>query len=74
MQAISEIIELNGPILHYTLPKGFDAKRVQLIILPADLPTEPIPKKSRIQSLRGSIKGAVADSLNEHLHTIRNEW
>jgi hypothetical protein len=36
--------------------------------------TEPIKKPNRIQSLRGSIKGPAADSLNEHLKTIRSEW
>lgn len=70
MQAISEIIELSGPTLHYTLPEGFEARRVQLIILPADTDTRP----NRIRSLRGSIKGKAADSLKEHLKTIRNEW
>ncbi|MCY7360322.1 MAG: hypothetical protein LH609_23275 [Rudanella sp.] len=34
-----------------------------------------LPKKpNRIQSLRGSIKGPAADSLNEHLKIIRSEW
>jgi len=36
--------------------------------------TEPIKKPNRIQSLRGTIKGPAADSLNEHLKTIRSEW
>lgn len=74
MQAISEIIDLDGPELHYTLPKGFEAKRVQLIILPADGPEYEAPKKNRIQSLRGSVKGAAAASLTAHLQTVRNEW
>ncbi|MEZ0608831.1 hypothetical protein ACAW74_09970 [Fibrella sp. WM1] len=74
MQAISEIIDLDGPELHYTLPEGFEARRVQLIILPADRLENESPKKNRIQSLRGSLKGAAANSLNAHLQTVRNEW
>jgi hypothetical protein len=74
MQAISEIVEITGPTLHYTLPEGFEARRVQLIILPADLPAQPLPKPNRIRSLRGSIKGSAADSLNDHLSSVRNEW
>lgn len=35
---------------------------------------EPKKKPNRIQSLRGSIKGPAANSLNEHLKTIRSEW
>ncbi|CCH02492.1 hypothetical protein FAES_4493 [Fibrella aestuarina BUZ 2] len=73
MQAISEIIDLDGPELHYTLPEGFEAKRIQLIILPADGPENP-PKKNRIQSLRGSVTGAAATSLAAHLQAVRNEW
>ncbi len=75
MQAISEIIELSGPTLHYTLPEGFEARRVQLIILPVDeLPADTTARPNRIRSLRGSIKGKAADGLEEHLKTIRNEW
>ncbi|KAB7727039.1 hypothetical protein F5984_22650 [Rudanella paleaurantiibacter] len=74
MQAISEIIELDGPTLHYTLPDGFEARRVQLIILPADEPERPAARPNRIRSLRGSINGVAADSLEAHLKAIRNEW
>ncbi|TAE33947.1 MAG: hypothetical protein EAZ91_01135 [Cytophagales bacterium] len=74
MQAISEIIELSGPTLHYTLPEGFEARRVQLIILPADAAPQSNVRPNRIRSLRGSIKGKAADSLEEHLKAVRNEW
>lgn len=74
MQAISEIIELNGPTIQYTLPKGFEARRVQIIILPAEDADVPAKKPNRIRSLRGSIKGPAADHLNEHLKTVRGEW
>ncbi len=74
MNAISDFIEVNDHVIHYKLPQGFDAKRVQLIILPAE--NEPIlsTKANRLKSLRGSITGIDAKKFNNHIETIRKEW
>lgn len=58
---------------HFTraLPEGFAAKRVQLILLAADPPGDPASPPNRLSTLRGSISGEAAASLDEHVRRVR---
>ncbi|WP_428654319.1 hypothetical protein [Runella sp.] len=74
MNAISDFVVVKDRIVSYQLPLDFDAKRVQIIILPADT-EQLIPiKKNRIHSLKKSISGKEAQRLEAHIKEIREEW
>ena len=55
MNAISDFIEVKEHKITYSLPPDFDAKRVQIIILPIDEENDTPSKKNRIRGLRKSI-------------------
>jgi hypothetical protein len=74
MNAISDFVEVNDHLIQYRLPQGFEAKRVQLIILPAENEVKTIIKTNRLKTLRGSIVGVAAEHLNNHVEAIRKEW
>jgi hypothetical protein len=74
MNAISDFVEVNNHLIQYRLPQGFDAKRVQLIILPAENEPKTSTKVNRLKSLRGTITGTEAKNFSNHIETIRKEW
>ncbi len=74
MNAISDIIEVKAHKITYSLPPDFDAKRVQIIILPIESKTEKPAKKNRIIGLKRSILGEEGRRLESHLKEIREEW
>jgi hypothetical protein len=74
MNAISDFIEVKGHKITYSLPPDFDAKRVQIIILPIDEENDTPSKKNRIRGLRKSISGKEAERLEAHVKEIRKEW
>ena len=67
--AISDFVEVKDHYIKYQLPLDFDATRVQLIILPINDPLAL--KANRLKSLRGSITGKAAESLDKHIQTVR---
>lgn len=74
MNAISDFIEVKEHKITYSLPPDFDAKRVQIIILPIDEENDTPSKKNRIRGLRKSISGKEAERLEAHVKEIRKEW
>ncbi len=74
MNAISDFIEVKEHKITYSLPPDFDAKRVQIIILPIDEENATPSQKNRIRSLRKSISGKEAERLEAHVKEIREEW
>jgi hypothetical protein len=74
MNAISDFIEVKEHKIIYSLPPDFDAKRVQIIILPIDEENDTPSKKNRIRGLRKSISGKEAERLEAHVKEIRKEW
>lgn len=74
MNAISDFVEVKDHTIKYQLPNDFLATRVQLIILPVEELPKKNSKSSRLKSLRGTIDGQRAESLNSHLKSIREEW
>ncbi|MFN8348129.1 MAG: hypothetical protein U0X91_24220 [Spirosomataceae bacterium] len=73
MNAISDFIEVKEHKIIYSLPPGFEAERVQIIILPVDEENRNPSKKNRIRSLRKSISGKEAERLEVHVKEIREE-
>ena len=74
MNAISEIIEVKARKITYALPPDFDAKKVQIIILPIEQDNDTVKKKNRIRSLKKTIAGEQSKRLEAHLKEIREEW
>ncbi|MEI7584520.1 hypothetical protein [Runella sp.] len=74
MNAISDFIDVKEHTITYSLPPDFDAKRVQIIILPIDEENGTLTKKNRIRGLRKSISGKEAERLEAHVKEIREEW
>ena len=74
MDAISDFVEVKDRKISYQLPTGFEAKRVQLIILPADSEMLLPKKKNRIRSLKKSIGGIESQRLEAHIKEVREEW
>jgi hypothetical protein len=74
MNAISDFIEVKEHKIVYSLPLDFEAKRVQIIILPLDVENDVPSKGKRILSLKKSISGKEAERLEAHVKEIREEW
>lgn len=74
MDAISDFVEVKDRKISYQLPTSFEAKRVQIIILPADSEVVLPKKKNRIRSLKKSIGGIEAKQLEAHIKEVREEW
>ena len=73
MEAIREIVEVKEGKITLQLPKGFTAKRVELIVLPSD-DEKPPPGAQKISSLRGKLARKNEAELNQKLQQLRDEW
>jgi len=71
---MNDFIDVKEHTITYSLPPDFDAKRVQIIILPIDEENGTLTKKNRIRGLRKSISGKEAERLEAHVKEIREEW
>jgi hypothetical protein len=73
MKAIRQIMEVNGQVLHVTLPKDYNEKKVEVIILP--LETDE-PKDGKVAHLRGKLQ-LTEDQYNDFYQSLeksRAEW
>lgn len=73
MEAIREIVEVKEGKVTLQLPESFTAKRVELIVLPAE-ETNPTVKKQKISSLRGKLARKNEAELDQQLQQLRDEW
>ncbi len=70
MEAYRQIVKVENHHAEITLPPGFDASEVEVIIL-------PVKKKKKIKAgknFRGTISGKTAKAMLQHVEKSRTEW
>ncbi len=73
MKAIRQIMEVNGQVLHVTLPKNYNEKKVEVIILPIETNEST---NGRVAHLRGKLQ-MTEDQYNDFYQSLeetRSEW
>lgn len=71
MEVIREFIDASSLMTVMTLPKAFQNRKLEVIILPVDEPT-PVPKKSDVMETIQSLVGAIPYT-NRSLEELRAE-
>jgi hypothetical protein len=73
MQAIRQILDVKSQLLNIYLPDDFDAKKVEVIILPME---DQKAKKKSIMNLRGKINltDAQYEDFQKDVNKSREEW
>ena len=70
MQALRQIVNVQGNLLQVVLPMDFKANKVEVIVL-------PIKEQNKLKNserFSGAISKETAEKLHKHLNEVRNEW
>lgn len=70
MEAFRQIVKVENHHAEITLPPGFDASEVEVIILPV----KKNKKAKAGKKFRGTISGKTAKAMLEYVEKSRTEW
>jgi len=70
MQALRQIVNVQGNLLQVVLPMNFKANKVEVIVL-------PIKEQNKLKNserFAGAISKETVEKLHKHINEVRNEW
>jgi hypothetical protein len=73
MQALRQIVNVKDNSISIVLPNGFNADKVEVIVLLIEEPKEQA-KIKKSEKFSGAISKETAEKIHKHLNEIRQEW